>query len=152
LDLDGVQWSETARDHVAKAVRRGASGEPVIPLALHEQKMGEQAKALGHESLNMWEARTRPSEVLQEQFVVEGVFPRHDVFSEDKARVLDVSLVICACDTGVAVWPFQALLRHSFTLHNTASTRDFSSLGFKLLALSRSCKSVCLVYGVSLHA
>jgi hypothetical protein len=72
--LDGVQWSETASDRVAKVVRRDSSGEPVIPLALHEQKMGEQAKALGHESLNMWEARTRPSEVLQEQFVVEGVF------------------------------------------------------------------------------
>jgi hypothetical protein len=147
-----VQWSETASDRVAKLARRDSSGEPVIPLSLHEKKMCELAKALRRESVNMLEARSRPSEVQEEQFVVEGVFRRHDVFSEDKARVLDVSLVICACDTGVAVWPFQALLRHSFTLHNTASTRDFSSLGCKLLALSRSCTSVCLVYGVSLHA
>jgi hypothetical protein len=36
-DLDGVQWSETASDRVAKVVRRDSSGEPVIPLALHEK-------------------------------------------------------------------------------------------------------------------
>jgi hypothetical protein len=55
--LDGVQWSETASDRVAKVVHRDSSGEPVIPLALHEKKMEEQAKALRRESLNVWEAR-----------------------------------------------------------------------------------------------
>jgi hypothetical protein len=124
----------------------------MIPLALHQQKLEEQARALRREWLNMWEARTRPSEALQEQFVVEGFFRRHDIFSEDKARALDVALVVCAHDFGFAVWAFQALLRHLLRLHNAAGAHDFSSLGFKLVSSSRAYTSACLVYRVCLHA
>jgi hypothetical protein len=84
-----VQWSETASDRVAKLARRDSSGEPVIPLSLHEKKMCELAKALRRESVNMLEARSRPSEVQEEQFLVEGFFRRQDVSPKDKARVFD---------------------------------------------------------------
>jgi hypothetical protein len=142
----------TASDRVSKLARCDASGEPVIPLSLHEQKIEGQARTLWRESVNMWEVRARPLGVLQEQFVMEAFLQRRDVFSKDKARVFDTALVLCAHDYGFAVWAFQALWRHLFRLHNAASARDFSSLGFKLFTLSRTCTSACLVYGVSLNA
>jgi hypothetical protein len=87
--LDGVAWSDTASERVAKVVQRTPDGEAMIPLSLHEQKMQEQALALRRESVAMLEARQCESRHLKDQYVVEGFFRRKEISAHDKALVFE---------------------------------------------------------------
>ena len=49
LSLNGIRWSETDSDCVAKKLRQIGNGEEVIPLSLHHKKMDEQAHAFRNE-------------------------------------------------------------------------------------------------------
>jgi hypothetical protein len=48
--LDGVAWSETGSERVAKLSRRSSDGIPLIPVALHREKLQEQTAALRMEA------------------------------------------------------------------------------------------------------
>ena len=49
VSLDGIRWSETDSERVAKKSRRIGNGEQLIPLSLHQKKMAEQARAFRNE-------------------------------------------------------------------------------------------------------
>lgn len=81
--LDGVAWSETASERVAKMARRSIDGEQVIPLDLHEKKMAEQAAALRREAATLLQLKVQQLDEVELQDDIASVFRRGDVSPAD---------------------------------------------------------------------
>ena len=74
--LDGIRWSETDSERVAKKSRRIGSGEEVIPVSLHQKKMDEQAHAFRNEMETYLNASNRAFVEQVECDDVEAIFLR----------------------------------------------------------------------------
>ena len=86
--LDGVAWSETSSDRVAKHARRSSSGEMVIPLNLHEQKLQENKDALRYESAVLLAQQLERQHEQEECDDVESIFLR-DLSPEQRGAVFE---------------------------------------------------------------
>ena len=72
--LDGIRWSETDSERVAK------NGEQLIPLSLHQKKMAEQAHAFRNE-METYLSRLKDDLVEQDECDEMGVISLSDRFS-----------------------------------------------------------------------
>jgi hypothetical protein len=68
--LDGVNWSTTDSDRLAKVAQVDPDGIPVIPVAYHEQRIGELKTAMRNEQLIVIGQR---KQVVDEQMECDGV-------------------------------------------------------------------------------
>ena len=84
--LDGIRWSETDSERVAKKSRRIGNGEEVIPLSLHQKKMDEQAHAFRNEMGTYLNASNRAFVEQEECDVVEAIFLR-ELSVEQRGRL-----------------------------------------------------------------
>ena len=85
--LDGVAWSETASERVAKMARRSIDGDCMIPLDLHEKKLAEQAAALRHEAAALLQLKLQQLDEVELQDDIASVFRRGDVSPADLGRI-----------------------------------------------------------------
>ncbi len=85
--LDGIHWSDTSSDRVKKMVRIDTDGVPVIPVALHEQRMVDMKDALRSEQLMFLERRKVLVDEQMECDGVEAIFLRNDLSDNDRANV-----------------------------------------------------------------
>ena len=76
--LDGVAWSETASERVAKMARRSIDGDRVIPLDLHEKKLEEQAAAFRREAATLLQLKVQQLDEVELQDDIASVFRRGD--------------------------------------------------------------------------
>lgn len=84
--LDGIRWSETDSERVAKKSRRIGNGEELIPLSLHQKKMDEQAHAFRNEMGTYLNASNRAFVEQEECDDVEAIFLR-ELSVEQRARL-----------------------------------------------------------------
>jgi hypothetical protein len=108
--LDGIHWSESGSERVAKKTRRLGNGEDVIPLSLHEEKMAEQAHALRGE-MEVYLGRLKDNFVEQHECdEVEAIFLRElsvdqrgDVF-KSVVNYYKVKPQYCTRSAMLSVW------------------------------------------------
>lgn len=85
--LDGIHWTESDGDRVAKAVRMSSDGTPMIPLSLHKEKLQERTIALRQEAAVVLERRSPVLDDLDERDAVDAIFLQDDLSPADRANV-----------------------------------------------------------------
>jgi hypothetical protein len=86
--LDGVHWSETSSERVAKVARLDdADGTPVIPVVYHEQRMQDMKYALRNEQLTIIGQRRQIVNEQMESDKLQTIFLRDDLSDVERATV-----------------------------------------------------------------
>ncbi len=85
--LDGVHWSETSSERVAKVARLDADGTPVIPVVYHEQRLGEMKNALRSEQITILEQCRQIVDEQMESDQLQTIFLRDDLSDVERATV-----------------------------------------------------------------